>query len=295
MSQSKKRGPSDKLLGFLKKPRYSTPQTAHSAPQPSTPATALNTPHLSGISPSGPQSQSSGHFYDSVLPQIGDEEWGERGFAAFKEVVGIVKEVSDWMPVLKSAAAGLLVVLERIEVCLSLVVPTILSLKTIIQRVRGAPSEFRDVVSTLDRFAGIIKAHRSAPGESSEGRKWLDDRIVEISKYFYVLYRSHITTNDVRRFSRAIETQTQNIAALLTRGILRRIVEASADVQRVAQILRAIEYLVYQFLVSRSSFMVVIILISHALQLDVSMRTNVVVENINRVRALAAISLNAYR
>lgn len=56
-------------------------------------------------------------------PPVGPEGWRASGFIFFKNVVGIVKKVSDWMPVLKSAAAGLLVVLDRIDVCYSDILP----------------------------------------------------------------------------------------------------------------------------------------------------------------------------
>lgn len=79
-----------------------------------------------------------------------------------------------------------------------------------------------------------------------------------------------------------IEEQSREISALLNRGILKRIVETGADVQRVALILRGIESLVNQVLVR---FLYCSHILQHSLpsQLDVTMRTNVVVENVHSV------------
>lgn len=84
----------------------------------STAATNINTVtisqpiHLGSLT----DEEQAENAYQLLVPHEEQESYGISAVRTVKEMVMIVKEVSDVFPPLKSAAAGLLLVLERIEV-----------------------------------------------------------------------------------------------------------------------------------------------------------------------------------
>lgn len=106
MSHSQERGPADTLLRALRRSSADTSQGTQ--------------PQADSSSSSSAQPTLTPSSYASTLPSIGHESRKEIGLTALKEVLGVIRDTSDWMPILKSAAAGLLLVLERFEVRLQL-------------------------------------------------------------------------------------------------------------------------------------------------------------------------------
>lgn len=106
------------------------------------------------------------------------------GLPALKTIVSVVKEVSDMFPPLKTAAAGLLAVLECIDVCIPsppLEVMIYSYFLFTLQKVHGAKEELNDAAKMLRVVFDIVESHRSKSVEPYEKVSSLDNRIRQIS------------------------------------------------------------------------------------------------------------------
>ncbi|KIJ41240.1 hypothetical protein M422DRAFT_255747, partial [Sphaerobolus stellatus SS14] len=134
-----------------------------------------------------------------------------------KEVLRTTSSVSGVFPPLRIAVAGLLEVIDRVEVCLTIRIPHLPTIDVHAeQAVRDIPNQLGELKERIKQLNRILEKYN----EGMSGT--LKDRIEGLA--------------------RVLEDKKSNIAKKLGRSLGRRVVESTADSQYIARELRSLSF-----------------------------------------------------